>query len=76
MTATTRTAYASKTHTYRGHEICPVQYADKAGQGYRWYVQSYHQTGIAYGSDCCTHYYTLAAAKTAIDESIRYAEYE
>jgi hypothetical protein len=73
MTATTtRTAYASKTHTYRGREICPVQYADKAARGYRWYVQSHHQTGIAYDSGCCAHYYTLAAAKAAIDDSARF----
>jgi hypothetical protein len=55
MTATTtRTAYASKTHTYRGREICPVQY------------------GIAYDSGCCAHYYTLAAAKAAIDDAARF----
>lgn len=59
---------ATKSHTYRNHEICPVNYADKRAQGYRWYIAANHQaTGIAWDSQHCAHYYTLDEAKAAID---------
>lgn len=62
---------ASKTHAYRDHTISPVQYADKAAQGYRWYVETTHgPTGISYDSQHCPHYFTLAQAKEAIDQRI------
>lgn len=61
----------SKSHTYRGYEISPVQYADKAAQGYHWYIQATHSaTGISYDSQCCQHTYTLAQAKEIIDQQI------
>lgn len=59
---------ASKTHSYRGFEISPAQYAEKRQQGYRWYIEATHgPTGISYDSQCCTHCYTLAQAKQIID---------
>lgn len=61
-------AQRPKSHTYRGHEICPVEYADKRAQGYRWYIAATHQaTGISWDSQHCTHVRTLAAARKEID---------
>lgn len=63
---------ATKTHSYRGYEISPVQYADKAQQGYRWYIGAVHgPTGISYDSQHCTHCYTLAQAKEIINGRVR-----
>ena len=64
----------ARTHKYQGRVISPVEYADKRAQGYRWYVQTYHSpTGMPWDSQLCPHYYTLAQAKAAIDESARYS---
>lgn len=65
----------SKTHTYRGYDISPVQYADKKAQGYRWYIGVKHSTGIIYDSSHCPHYFTLAQAREAIDRKESEAAY-
>lgn len=66
---------ATKTRSYKGHSISPVQHADKAAQGYRWYIESIHgPTGINYDSQHCTHCYTLAQAKETIDQRVADAD--
>ena len=62
----------SKSHNYRGFAIEPVQYADKANAGFRWYVQIYHSpTGMAYDSQHCPHFWTLADARESIDDKVQ-----
>jgi hypothetical protein len=65
---------ASKTHQYRGFEIAPTQHAERRNAGYRWYVQTYHSpTGMAYDSQHCPHFVSLAAARESIDERVQQA---
>lgn len=61
----------TKTHTYRGYQIAPVQHVDKAKAGYRWYIPSVHSaTGIPWDSQHCSHAVTLAQARRVIDDLI------
>jgi hypothetical protein len=62
---------ATKIHTYKGTLIYPAECADKLSQGLRWYIQKYHPTGIPYDSQLCPHYYTLEAAKLAVNERLQ-----
>ena len=57
---------ARKAYRYLGREICPVEYADKAQAGFRWFVRSFHSTGTPYDSQHCPHFFTLDAAKESI----------
>ena len=56
--------------TYKGHEIWPVEYAEKKAAGFRWYVQTYHETGGRWGSQHCPHFRSLAMAREWINEHI------
>ena len=55
-----------KTHRYRGMTILPSTYGLR-----RWYVQTYHQTGIAWAEGECRHFENLADARRWIDEQRR-----
>ena len=63
-------AKANKSHNYKGHEITPVRWCDSLQAGYRWYIRSYNQTGMAYDEAHCRKAVTLAEAKAMIDEIV------
>lgn len=52
--------------TFMGHELWPVQSADSAAKGYRWYRQIFHCTGMRYDEQWCPKYRSLADAKDEI----------
>lgn len=58
---------------YKGQMIRECCWAEGEHAG-KWIVQTYHHTGLPWSDEECPHYWTLADAKAAINESIRYAE--
>jgi hypothetical protein len=62
------TAYATKSHTYRGYRIEPCEWADNPHGG-RWAIRTTHQpSGLDWSDEHCTHAYTLTAAREMIDQ--------
>ncbi len=60
------------THTYKNAEIIPCGCQNHTDYGHyynsgRWYIQSYHQTGMRMTESECPHYYTLREAKKNIN---------
>jgi hypothetical protein len=53
-----------KDHRYKGYSIYPSTYLDSK----RWCVQTYHQTGVAWGEQDCPQANTLQEAKEIIDD--------
>ena len=53
--------------TYYGRTIQRCLWADNPHGG-EWLVQAYHQTGVRWSDEECSHYQTLAEAKAAIRE--------
>jgi hypothetical protein len=52
---------------YQGHQILRCHW-DGAPHGGRWYVQSYHATGMVWADEATPHHRTLAEAREYIDE--------
>jgi hypothetical protein len=66
----------AKSHTYKKYNIYPVELREKADQGYKYFVQTYHSpTGIPWDSQNCHHVHTLKQAKGYIDELIAQENY-
>ena len=59
----------SDTRHYKGFRIQRCLWEKGAHYG-PWFVQSYHQTGMPYADEICTHYVSLVAAKEAINEGM------
>lgn len=49
-------------HDYKGRAILPYERA-----GYRWYIQTYHETGIPWDGQYCPKFHTLAEAREWVD---------
>ena len=61
-------ATQTTTHMYKGIEIEPCERA-KSEHPRRWVIRSYHAaTGMIYADELCAHFWSLAAAKAAINE--------
>lgn len=56
---------------YKGQLISECT-CGKRERGGKWIIQTYHHSGNPWGDEECPHYYSLANAKAAIDESILY----
>ena len=57
------------TRRYFGRIIRECDYQPGLHGG-RWYVQSYHHTGLPWDDRDSTHYLTLAAAKASIRDDM------
>ena len=56
-------------YKYRGHRILDCAWAGDPHGG-RWYVVSYHHTGMQWADEATPHHRTLAEAREYIDASI------
>ena len=56
-------------HKYRGQTIYPCERARGEHRG-RWIIQSYHESGMPWADEECTHTVTLAAAREIIDQRL------
>jgi len=58
----------NKTHVYKGREISRSTNCANVNAGRRWQIASYHHaTGLRYSEEDGQGYYSLQAAKDAID---------
>ena len=55
---------------YRGQRILRCHWADDPHGG-RWYVQSYHDSGMPWADEATPHHRTLAEAREYIREGTR-----
>lgn len=59
---------------YKGQIIRDCAWADGEHNG-KYVVQTYHAgTGMPWSDEECPHYWSLAQAREAINESIKYAD--
>jgi hypothetical protein len=59
---------AAKVYRYKGHRILDCAWADGEHDG-KWYVQSYHDSGVQWADEATRHHRTLAEAREYIDEA-------
>lgn len=52
--------------TYRGVKILPCQDVSGSHKG-RWFIQSFHKTGMVYSDESSQHAFSLAQAKDIIN---------
>ena len=59
------TTMTYRAHHFRGVTIYPCAWTLGEHRG-RWYVQSYHSTGMPYADEVCSHFHTLSDAREFI----------
>lgn len=66
----------TRTHTYRGIDIAPCESAYAPGEhAGHWAIRTSHSaTGIPWADQQCPHAYTLAEARSRVDDLVRAAE--